>query len=62
MLICKIDKFLRQTKMPQSRFGRLAGSDPRLVADLRRGRTPGRRLEQRVEHFMNTFQESPHAC
>ena len=61
MLIRKIDQFLRQTKMPQTKFGRLAVSDPRLVTDLRKGRTPGERLSSRVEHFMNTYWETPHA-
>jgi hypothetical protein len=61
MLIRKIEAFMRRTKMPQTRFGRLAASDPRLVDDLRKGRTPRSRLERRVEHFMNTYREDPHA-
>ena len=61
MLIRKIEAFMRQTKMPQTRFGRLAASDPRLVDDLRKGRTPGSRLERRVEHIMNKYREDPHA-
>ena len=62
MLIRKIDQFLRRTKMPQPKFGRLAAHDPRLVTDLRGGRVPGRKLEQRVEHFMNKYREDSHAC
>ena len=61
MLIRKIEAFMRQTKMPQTKFGRLAAADPRLVDDLRKGRRPGSRLEQRVEHFMNKYREDPHA-
>jgi hypothetical protein len=61
MLIRKIDAFLRQTKMPQTKFGRLAASDPRLVTDLRQGRNPGPRMKQRVEHFMNIYREDVHA-
>ena len=61
MLIRKIDTFLRQTRMPQTKFGRLAAGDPRLVTDLRKGRAPRSKLEQRVEHFMNTYLENPHA-
>ena len=61
MLIRKIEAFMRHTKMPQSKFGRLAAHDPRLVDDLRNGRTPRPRLERRVEHFMNTYREDPHA-
>ena len=61
MLIRKIDAFLRQTKMPQTKFGRLAASDPRLVTDLRQGRTPGPRMKRRVEHFMNIYRGDTHA-
>lgn len=61
MLIRKIEAFMRRTKMPQTRFGRLAARDPRLVDDLRNGRRPGSRLEKRVEHFMNTYREDSHA-
>ena len=61
MLIRKIEAFMRQTKMPQTKFGRLAASDPRLVSDLRNGRSPRAKMERRVEHFMNTYREKPHA-
>lgn len=55
MLIRKIEKFLRETGMPATKFGRLATHDPRFVLDLRMGRTPRDYTEQRVEHFMNTY-------
>ena len=42
MLIRKIETFLRRTRMPPTRFGRLAAHDPRFVFDLRNGRAPGR--------------------
>ena len=61
MLIRKIDAFLRQTKMPQTTFGRLATNDPRFVFDLQKGRTPRPSTEQRVEHFMNTYRGDHHA-
>lgn len=61
MLIRRIERFLRETGMPWTKFGRLAAQDPRFVQDLRNGRTPRARTERRVEHFMNTFEESPHA-
>ncbi len=41
--------------MPGTTFGRLAVRDPRLVADLRNGREPRRRMVMRVEHFMNIY-------
>lgn len=61
MLIRKIEKFLNRTGMPATKFGRLAAHDPRLVLDLRNGRTPRARMEHRVEHFMNNFTENTHA-
>ena len=61
MLIRKIEVFLRRTGMTPTKFSRLAAQDPRFVADLRNGRTPRTRMEKRVEHFMNAYQESPHA-
>jgi len=62
MLIRKIEVFLRHTKMPATKFGRLAARDPRFVLDLRNGRTPRERMERRVEHFMNKYREEIHAC
>ena len=61
MLIRKIEEFMRRTKMPPTRFGRLAASDPRFVFDLWKGREPRAATEQRVEHFMNTYGETIHA-
>lgn len=58
MLIRNIEKFLRRTGMPATKFGRLATHDPRFVLDLRNGRTPRGYTERRVEHFMNTYPES----
>lgn len=51
-LLIEIDRFLRRTAMPQTKFGRLAVKDPRLVGDLRRGRQPGARTVARVKAFM----------
>jgi len=61
MLIRKIEVFLRHTGMPATKFSRLATRDPRFVTDLRNGRSPGSRIERRVEHFMNNYREEPHA-
>lgn len=61
MLIRRIEKFLRQTGMPWTKFGRLAAHDPRFVADLRNGRTPRPETERRVEHFMNNYGEAANA-
>jgi hypothetical protein len=48
----KIDQYLRATKMPPTKFGRLAVRDPRLVHDLRNGREPGPRMIARIEAFL----------
>jgi hypothetical protein len=61
MLIRDIERFLRQSGLPPTTFGRLAASDPRLVFDLRKGREPRKGLRLKVEHFMNTFGASRHA-
>ena len=61
MLIRKIERFLRHTGMPPTKFGRLAARDPRFVLDLRNGREPRSRTAQLVEHFMNKYREEPHA-
>lgn len=61
MLIRRIEKFLRETGMPWTRFGRLAAHDPRFVADLRNGRTPRPETEQRIDRFMQAYGESTHA-
>ena len=60
MLIRKIEVFLHDTRMPPTKFGRLAARDPRFVFDLRNGREPRPRTEKRVEHFMNTYGKHRH--
>lgn len=62
MLIRTIEKFLRQTDMAATKFGRLAAQDPRFVLDLRNGRMPRSRTKQRVEQFMNSYQENAHVA
>ncbi len=48
----KIERYLKETAMPPTRFGRLAVRDPRLVGDLRNGREPGPRVVARIEAFL----------
>ncbi len=52
MLLTQIEAFLRRTGMPPTRFGREAVRDPRLVHDLRRGRTAGDRILRRVLNYI----------
>lgn len=51
-LLTDIDRYLRRTGMPETKFGRLAVRDPRLVHDLRRGRVPGESICARVFAMM----------
>lgn len=55
MLICKIEKFLREHDMPATKFGRLAAHDPRFVLDLRMGRIPRPHTEARVLRWMANY-------
>jgi hypothetical protein len=60
MLIRDIEKFLRRTDMPATKFGRLAASDPRFVLDLRMGRIPRSHTAERIKHFMTKYEETAH--
>ena len=51
-LLIEIDRFLRQTDMAPTRFGREVAKDPRLVFDIRRGRECGPKLRRRIEAFI----------
>ncbi len=51
-MLIKIDRYLREHRMPPTRFGRLAVNDPRLIGDLKRGRELGPRVRARVEAFL----------
>jgi hypothetical protein len=48
-----VEAYLRRTGMPPTKFGRAAARDPRLVHDLRLGRTVGDRLRQRVVAYID---------
>lgn len=61
MLLRQIEKFLHETGMPWTKFGRLAAHDPRFVEDLRNGRTPRPRTEARIVRFIATYGENNHA-
>jgi hypothetical protein len=61
MLLRQVEKFLRETGMPWTKFGRLAAHDPRFVEDLRNGRTPRPQTEVRITRFIATYRENSHA-
>lgn len=48
----KIEKFLRRTDMPATKFGRMALGDPGLVRDLRNGRELRAPTVARLESFL----------
>jgi hypothetical protein len=48
----RIEKFLKQSAIPPSRFGRLVAHDPRLVHDMRNGRQLGPAMVARVDRFI----------
>lgn len=55
MLIRAIEQFLRRHGMSPSQFGRAAAQDPRLVRDMRDGRTVRPPMDQRLRGFMEGF-------
>lgn len=55
-LLREIEKFLRLSRIPPTRFGREALGDPRFVFDLRNGREPRPRTVQRVKAFLEGAQ------
>lgn len=55
-LLSAIEKYLRRTNMPPTRFGREAVGDPRFVGDLRRGREPRAATVARVAAYLAALQ------
>jgi hypothetical protein len=47
-----VERFLRDTDLPPTKFGRLAAQDPRLVLDMRMGREVRPDMEQRLRQFI----------
>lgn len=56
-----VERHLRASRVPPSRFGREAAGDPRFVFDLRRGREPRPRTVARVTAFIADNSVPPHA-
>jgi hypothetical protein len=52
-LLSRVERYLRHSGTPPTRFGRDAVSDPRFVFDLRRGREPRERTLRRVAAFLD---------
>lgn len=54
-MLPKVERFLRKTAMPPTRFGRLVAHDPRLVLDMRNGREPRAPMQRRIEQFIAAY-------
>jgi hypothetical protein len=52
-LLGRIERHLRRSGTPPTRFGRDALGDPRLVFDLRRGREPRPRVAARISAYLD---------
>jgi hypothetical protein len=50
-----VERFLRESDIPPSVFGREAVRDPRLVSDLRAGREVGSKIRQRVADYITEW-------
>ena len=57
-LLRRIERYLRETQTPATRFGREAVGDPRFVFDLRLGREPRLQTVRRVQAFLASRRES----
>lgn len=53
MLLHRVEKYLRATRTPPTRFGREVLGDSRFVFDLRSGREPRPSTERKVESFLD---------
>ncbi len=61
-LLEQIEAYLVHTQTSPSTFGRLAVGDPRLVADLKSGRRPRRRTEERLRGYLNEADARAENC
>lgn len=55
----EINKFLRETGMKPSAFGRKACGDPRLIDDLRNGRTLRPETTEKIKRFITQALDNP---
>ena len=53
LILTRIERHLLRTRMAPTTFGRIAVGDPRLVADLRRGRRVGAALVDRIQAYLD---------
>jgi hypothetical protein len=53
VLLYRVEKHIKDWRMPPTRFGREAVGDPRFVFDLRSGREPRRATVEKVERYIS---------
>jgi hypothetical protein len=56
-LLRRIERHLRQSGTPPTRFGRNAVRDPRFVFDLRNGREPRSSTASRVAAYLDRLEQ-----
>lgn len=56
-LLRRIERHLRHSGTPPTRFGRDAVHDPRFVFDLRKGRTPRSCTASRVAAYLDSLEQ-----
>lgn len=62
-LLGRIERHLRRSGTPVTKFGRLAVHDPRFVLDLRNGREPRAATAARVAAYLDTVErDGGRAC
>lgn len=56
-LLRRIERHLKRTRTPPTRFGREAVRDPRFVFDLRNGRRPRNATARRVTAYLDAREQ-----
>lgn len=59
-LLEQVESYLARTRVPSSTFGRVVVGDPGFVRDLRAGRHPRRRTEERVRNYLKQVSALDH--
>lgn len=56
-VLARVRRYMKQTGMPATEFGRRAVNDPRLVSDLVNGREPRSRTVARIDAYIAAHPE-----
>lgn len=62
MLLSRIERHLKATRTPPTRFGRDALGDPCFVFELRDGREPRPKTVKRVNAYLDEYQRQVPSC